>query len=74
MEEPYLTANFFENNDSALRKETIVLRDSLDNLAIQILCSKNDISTMNYVDIVRELHEIISDLQKAYSHLLEHGF
>jgi len=75
MSNVYLTSDFFENEDHALRKQPIVLRDSLGNLAIQILCSKNDISTMKYDDILLELYEIISELHKSYMHLLEHtGF
>lgn len=61
-----LTADFFENNDHALRSQKIVLRDSLGTLAVQILASRRDISHMNYDEMLSELYGIINDLHHAY--------
>lgn len=68
------TADFFENNDHALRQQNIVLRDSLGDLAIQILCRRKDIGSMDYRDILCDLHEIISELHYAYDKQRTSGF
>lgn len=61
-----LTTDFFENDDHALRKPNIVLRDSLGMLAIQLLSEKEDITKMEYSELLSKLHEIISCLHTAY--------
>ncbi len=66
-----LTADFFENEDHALRHPNIVLRDSLGILAIQILSSDEDISKLEYDVLLKKLHTIIYDLQDTYQRL--HG-
>lgn len=66
------TADFYENNDHALRPTNIVLRDSLGYLAVQILSKKFDLDIMDYSDMLRELHSIISDLQCEYHQ--KHGY
>ncbi len=62
------TTDFFEQNDHALRSPSIVLRDSLGLLAVQILSVKFDLSTMSYDDMLIELHTIINDLHSEYHH------
>lgn len=64
-----LTSDFFENHDHALRHPNIVLRDSLGVLAIQILSVKEDISKLQYDDLLRKLHTIISELHDTYKEL-----
>lgn len=66
-----LTTDFFENNDHALRHPEIVLRDSLGNLAIQLLKEKEDISIMKYDDLLRKLHTTICELHESYQRI--HG-
>lgn len=61
-----LTTDFFENESQALRHTDIVLRDSLGTLAVQILASREDISNMEYDDLLVKLHTIIVDLHKMY--------
>lgn len=68
-----LTTNFFENEEQALRKPTIVLRDSLGMLAIQILCEKEDISKLEYDVLLCKLHGIISELHDTYQRIY-HNF
>lgn len=64
----YLTSDFFENEDSALRNQKIVLRDSLGSLAVQILSSKYNLSQMNYEEMLDKLYVIIDELHTAYQH------
>ena len=59
-------ADFLAENDNALQHQNIVLRDILGFLAVQILCSRNDISSMNYSDMLCELYKIIDDLHSEY--------
>ena len=64
----YLTSDFFENEDSALRNQKIVLRDSLGSLAVQILSSKYNLSQMNYEEMLDKLYVIIDELHTACQH------
>ena len=59
-------ANFFEENEQALRKPNIVLRDSLGTLAVQILASRPNFSSMSNRQMLCELHKIICDLHSEY--------
>ena len=61
--------NFDSYNHASLDEPIFVLRDSLGSLAIQVLASRNDLSTMPYDDMIRELSEIISDLHEAYDRM-----
>ncbi len=61
--------SIFDNEDHALRNLNITLRDSLGALAIQILITKQDISKMEYEDLLRELYKIISELHDTYHHM-----
>ena len=61
-----LTSDFFENEEQALRRPVIVLRDSLGALAIQILSEKEDIANLQYNVLLSKLNEIISELNDAY--------
>ncbi len=61
-------SNFFENNDQALRHQKIVLRDSLGLLAVQILSSKEDLSTLKYSEMLDKLYIIIDELHNEYAH------
>jgi len=49
-----------------LQNPSIVMRDSLGYLAIQILSKQHDIGTMDYDEMLRELHQIIIDLHDSY--------
>lgn len=60
------TADFFENNDHALRTPNIVLRDSLGMLAIQLLCKEEDITKLDHSELLTKLHKIITDLHSTY--------
>lgn len=59
-------SNFFEENEQALRKPNIVLRDSLGSLAVQILASRPNFSSMSNRQLLCELHQIICDLHEEY--------
>ena len=61
------TTDFFENNDQALRMPKLVLRDSLGQLAIQILATRTNIGEMSSNDLLYQLLEIITNLHTAYS-------
>lgn len=61
-----LTADFFEQNDHALRSSKIVLRDSLGALAVQILVAREDVAHMDYSKMLHKLYDIIDDLHSAY--------
>ena len=61
--------NFDSYNHASLDEPIFVLRDSLGSLAIQVLASRNDLSTMPYDDMIRELLEIISGLHEAYDRM-----
>ncbi|MNW38913.1 hypothetical protein D3C74_159930 [compost metagenome] len=58
--------NFYDENNQALRKVSVVVRDSLGDLAIQLLRARKDITKMDYNELIRELGDIVDDLQKAY--------
>lgn len=58
--------NFFDENNQALRPVSIVVRDSLGALAIELLRARKDITKMDYNELIRELGEIVADLHKAY--------
>ncbi len=58
---------FYNEHDQALRPVAIETRDSLKFLAIQILASKVDLSSVNdYDQLIRQLRDIIDDLQTSY--------
>ena len=44
----------------------IVLRDSLGYLAVQVLTARNDLTKMSNLEMILELHQIISDLHDTY--------
>ena len=64
---------FYNENSQALEKVNIVTRDSLGSLAVEILASKTDLSTISdvsdYQKLVRNLYDIIEHLHYAYEHL-----
>lgn len=64
-----LSADFFENHEHALRKQNIVLRDSLGILAIHILESRENIANMEYREMLRKLYAIIDELHDTYHHM-----
>lgn len=64
----YLTSDFFENNDHALRSQNIVLRDSLGTLAVQVLSAREDIANMEYDVMLKKLYSIINELDDTYHH------
>ena len=62
--------SFYDENSQALQKVNIVTRDSLGTLAVSILASKVDLSSVtDYDDLVRQLYDIIDDLHKSYHRL-----
>ena len=61
--------NFDPYNHASLDEPIYVLRDSLGNLAVQILSSRKDLSQMSYNDILYELLDIITELQKTYDRM-----
>ena len=68
--------NFFdlEENDHALRPQTVVLRDSLGDLAIRLLFDRNpDIAKKPNEEVLQELYDLIDQLHKDYSFKLEHS-
>lgn len=64
-------SNFYEENDQALRKPKVVLRDSLGTLAVEILASQKNFSSMSETEMLYELHNIICELHKAYDSIQE---
>lgn len=67
-----LTSDFFENNDQALRKTEIVLRDSLGMLAVAKLQATYDLSKMETDEMLNRLHDIINDLHDHYEYHRTH--
>ena len=61
-----ITADFYENNDHALRPTIIVLRDSLGLLAVAKLQASFDLSKMDTDEMLDRLHDIINDLHDHY--------
>ena len=62
--------SFYDENSQALQKVNIVTRDSLGTLAVSVLASKVDLSSVtDYDDLVRQLYDIIDDLHKSYHRL-----
>ena len=61
--------NFDPYNHTSLDEPEFVLRDSLGALAIQILSQRNDLSKMNYDDMLHELLDIINELHSAYDRM-----
>lgn len=61
-----LTTDFFENEDHALRHPNIVLRDSLGILAVQLLSKQEDITKLDYSELLSKLHKIITELHTVY--------
>lgn len=64
-------SDFYEENDQSLRKPKIVLRDNLGTLAVQILASRPNFSSMSQTDMLYELHDIICKLHKEYDLIQE---
>lgn len=58
--------NFDAYNHTSLDEPIFVLRDSLGSLAVQVLASRKDLSTMSYDDMLSELLNIITALHEAY--------
>ena len=67
-----LTTDFFENNNHALRKTMIVLRDSLGVLAVAKLQATYDLSKMETDEMLDRLHDIINDLHDRYEYHRTH--
>ena len=57
---------FYDENPQAYPDPSVVVRDHIGDLALQLLVSKSDISQMSYSDLLDKYYEIIVDLQKAY--------
>lgn len=55
-----------EGNEYALLLPSVVVRDSLGSLAVQVLAAREDIAQMDYCEMVSKLYEIVTDLQNAY--------
>lgn len=55
-----------EINSHELLPVNIVLRDSLGALAIQILASRYDLSTMSEAEAMHNLLQIIKELHEEY--------
>ncbi|MDE7423940.1 MAG: hypothetical protein K2N51_09635 [Lachnospiraceae bacterium] len=57
---------FYNENSHALKTAAVETRNGIPALAVQILASKVDLSTISYDDAIKELYEIVSGLQTAY--------
>ena len=62
------TFEHYDENEQSLQAPCIVLRNSLGALAVQVLASRNDLSKLEYTDMLRELNTIIRELQQVYEH------
>ncbi|MEK5166196.1 hypothetical protein NYE69_28225 [Paenibacillus sp. FSL R5-0527] len=60
--------DFYDENNQALRQVSVVVRDSLGDLAIQLLCARQDITKLDYHELIIELSNIVKDLHSAYEH------
>lgn len=60
--------NFFDENNQSLRQVSVVVRDSLGTLAIQLLCARQDITKLGYNELIVELSNIVKELHGAYEH------
>ena len=58
--------DYYNENDHSLLSPKIVMRDSLGALAIEILKTRHDISTMEQKTMLVELTSIISELHQTY--------
>ncbi len=54
------------NNEHALVPPIIEVRDHLGTLAVHILAAREDVSTMDYSEMLHKLYAITCDLQKTY--------
>lgn len=62
--------SFYDENSQALQQVNVVTRDSLGTLAVSILASKVDLSSVtDYDELVRQLYDIIDELHKSYHRL-----
>lgn len=57
---------FYNENSHALKHAAVETRNAIPTLAVQILASKFDLSTISYEDAISKLYEIINGLQSAY--------
>lgn len=58
---------FVDEDSQSLELPELITRDSLGYFAVQILAAKNDLSQKNdYDHLIRELYDIIIDLQQAH--------
>jgi len=55
-----------ENHDHALVPPIVEVRDHLGALAVQVLAAKEDLSTMDYREMLHKLYDITLDLHKTY--------
>ncbi|WP_297311591.1 hypothetical protein [uncultured Oscillibacter sp.] len=57
-----------ENHEHAIVPAIVDVRDNLGTLAVQVLAAKEDLSTMNYAEMLNKLYQIVSDLHTEYDH------
>ena len=56
------------DNEHALVPPIIEVRDHLGTLAIHVLAAREDLSTMEYSEMLDKLYDIVCKLQYAYEH------
>lgn len=55
-----------EGNEHALVPAIVEVRDSIGNLAVQVLSARENLAEMDYSTMIQKLYEIVCDLQDAY--------
>ena len=56
------------DNEHALVPPIVEIRDHLGTLAVHVLAAREDLSTMEYSDMLYKLHDIICQLHEVYEH------
>ena len=62
-------AYFDDDNEQALRRPKIDLRDNIGVLAIEILKAKENIADLSNYEIMNKTLDIIQDLHKIYDEM-----
>ncbi|WP_300923970.1 hypothetical protein [Turicimonas muris] len=55
-----------EDNEHALVPPIVEVRDHLGTLAVQVLAAKEDLSTMDYCEMLHKLYDITRNLHQTY--------
>lgn len=60
--------------EHALVPQIVEVRDNLGALAVQVLAAREDLSTMDYAEMLDKLYQIVDDLHTEYNRHRPTGF